>query len=84
MGSGQKIFDYFQAAELLLRRSYPEIANGDQDGPIFIPETFLPSYTRAVDPDKFREKLFQCCESGLWEKLKNLFSSLLPCHMPTK
>ena len=63
MGSGNQIFDYSEAAELLLKRSYPEIYNGTQVGPIFIPETFLPSYTKAVDPDKFHEKLKQYQES---------------------
>ena len=53
MGNGNCIFDYVEAANLLLMRSYPEIANGTQKGPIFIPETFLPSYTRGVDPVNF-------------------------------
>ena len=48
-----------EAANLLLMRSYPEIQNGTQNKPIFIPETFLPSYTRGIDPDKFQEKLQQ-------------------------
>ena len=59
MGSGNKTFDYMEAANLLLKRSYPEIEDGTQNAPIFIPETFLPSYTRGVDPDKFEEKLQQ-------------------------
>ena len=59
MGSGHQIFDYAEAANLLLKRSYPHIYNGTQVGPIFIPETFLPSYTRAVDPQHFEEKLNQ-------------------------
>ena len=57
MGSGNKIFNYWEASKLLLKRSYPDIHYGKQVGPIFIPETFLPSYTRAVDPDQIAEKL---------------------------
>ena len=40
MGSGLKIFDYMEAANLLLTRTYPEIEDGSQSKPIFIPETF--------------------------------------------
>ena len=64
MGSGITTFNYAEAAKLLLERSYPEIYNGTQHGPIFIPETFLPTYTRAVDPYKFQEKLEQFQSTG--------------------
>ena len=56
MGSGKQVFNYLEAAQELLKRSYPDIFNGTQVGPVFIPETFLPSYTRAVDPRNFEEK----------------------------
>jgi len=60
MGHGNHMFDYLKASDLLLKRSYPEIADGTQEGPIFIPEAFIPEkYTRGVDPDNFEEKLRQ-------------------------
>ena len=60
MGHGNQMFDYIEASDLLLKRSYPEIANGTQHKPIFIPEAFIPEkYTRGVDPDNFEEKLRQ-------------------------
>ena len=49
------MLNYTEAAKLLLRRSYPDIFNGTQVGPEFIPETFLPSYTRSVDFEHFEE-----------------------------
>ena len=42
MGSGLKIFDYMEAANLLLTRTYLEIVDGSKSKLIFIPETFLP------------------------------------------
>ena len=60
MGHGNHMFDYLKASDLLLKRSYPEIADGTQEGPIFIPEAFIPEkYTRGVDPDNFEAKLRQ-------------------------
>merc|ERR1719232_1246864 len=60
MGHGNHMFDYMKASDLLLKRSYPEIADGTQEGPIFIPEAYIPEkYTRGVDPDNFEEKLRQ-------------------------
>ena len=64
MGHGNHMFDYLKASDLLLKRSYPEIADGTQEGPIFIPEAFIPEkYIRGVDPDNFKEKLRQCQSS---------------------
>ena len=57
MGNGNHMFDYLEASNLLLKRSYPEIEDGTQEGPIFIPESFIPKYTRGVDPDNIGEKL---------------------------
>ena len=51
------MLNYTEAAKLLLRRSYPDIFNGTQVGPEFIPETFLPSYTRSVDFEHFEKKM---------------------------
>ena len=60
MGNGKQTFDYIEASKLLLKRSYPEIEDGTQTGPIFIPETFLPSKdTRGVDPENFLKNLEQ-------------------------
>merc|ERR1719232_2418439 len=60
MGHGNHMFDYMKASDLLLKRSYPEIADGTQEGPIFIPEAFIPEkYSRGVDPDNFDEKFRQ-------------------------
>ena len=59
MGSGKQVFNYLEAAQELLKRSYPDIFNGTQVGPVFIPETLLPSYTRAVVHRNFEEKLNQ-------------------------
>ena len=73
MGNDKQTFDYIEAANLLLRRSYPEIENGTQTGPIFIPETFLPDkYTRGVDPESYLEKLEQIHACG--ETFKSSFS----------
>ena len=56
MGHGNHMFDYLKASDLLLKRSYPEIADGTQEGPIFIPEAYIPEkYTRGVDPDNFKK-----------------------------
>ena len=53
MGSGLKIFDYMEAANLLLTRTYPEIEDGSQSKPIFIPETYLPPTQLDIPKDAF-------------------------------
>ena len=75
MGSGSRIFDYNTAADMLLSRTYPEIENGTQKNPIFIPETFLPSYSAAVDPDHFQDQLNKLYENNEKQKSKELRAS---------
>ena len=41
----------------MLKRTYPEIEDGSQMTPIFIPETFLPTVAGCVDFDSLQEKL---------------------------
>ena len=41
----------------MLKRTYPEIEDGSQMSPIFIPETFLPTVAGCVDFDSLQEKL---------------------------
>ena len=60
MGQGHFTDKFMEAADYLLERSYPEIVDGTQVGPICIPETFLPDrYYRGVDPENHEEKLKQ-------------------------
>ena len=59
MGSGNQTFDYLSAAALLLKRSYPEIENSSQQKLVLIPETFIPSYTKGVDPKNVERKVEQ-------------------------
>ena len=82
MGNGRQTFDDIEAANMLLRRSYPEIENGSQTGPIFIPETFIPEkYTRGVDPDNILERLEQLyspddTSASSYSKYKNMSEEL--------
>ena len=48
-----------EAANVLLQRSYPEIAVSTQSKVIFIPEFFLPNCTAFVDgtPEQFSDRL---------------------------
>ena len=59
---------------LLLERSYQHIFKGTQVGPEFIPETFLPSYTRAVDPEHFVGKLKQSPNPEELNKFRGTFA----------
>ena len=59
MGHGFYPKKFYEAADYLLERSYPDIVDESQVGLISIPETYLPKYTRGVDPEHFNEKLRQ-------------------------
>ncbi len=53
LGQGLTTDDLREAATLLLRRNYPEIAyfkTGQQIGVVFVPEHYIPSKPRIVDP----------------------------------
>ena len=57
LGSGTKTTKCEDAADLLLKRNYPEINNGSQTSTIFIPETFLREIAGCVDLQLYLEKL---------------------------
>ena len=59
LGSGYKTFNFMEAANVLLQRSYPEIAESKQSKVIFIPEFFLPNCAAFVDgtPQHFSDRL---------------------------
>ena len=60
MGNGKYTEDIEEAKDHLMKRTYPEIENGTQNVPVFIPEASLPEkYYRGVDPEKFQEKVNQ-------------------------
>ena len=42
MGNGKYTEDIEEAKDYLMKRTYPEIENGTQEVPVFIPETSLP------------------------------------------
>ena len=42
LGSDIKLYDLEQTSKILLRRNYPDVEDGSQQEPIFVPETFLP------------------------------------------
>ena len=60
MGNGKYTKDIEEANNYLMQRTYPEIENGTQSKPIFIPETCLPEkYFRGVDPENYTKKVEQ-------------------------
>ena len=57
MGGGKYFKNHEEAAEELLKRNFPEIAEDKQVRAVFIPETYLPTVPRAVDPEEFEMKM---------------------------
>ena len=57
MGGGKYFKNYEEAADELLARNFPEIAEDKQVRAVFVPETYLPRVPRAVDPEEFEIKM---------------------------
>ena len=53
LGSGVRSVSYEEAAEQMLRRTYPDLERGKQKKPIFIPEIFIPRVPMAVDHSNY-------------------------------
>ena len=76
MGNGKFTEDIEEAKDHLMKRNYPEIENGTQNGPIFIPETSLPEkYYRGVDPENFPKKVKQLHDTTGKEEFTKLKSA---------
>ena len=54
LGGGNYCSDYQQAAEHLILRNLPEVAQDQQQKPVYVPEIHLPNVPRAVDVARFK------------------------------
>eukprot|EP00092_Neocalanus_flemingeri_P037002 GFUD01040285.1.p1 GENE.GFUD01040285.1~~GFUD01040285.1.p1 ORF type:complete len:735 (+),score=159.46 GFUD01040285.1:221-2425(+) len=69
LGSGQRTDSPEEAADALLQRTYPEIANNTQTAGIFIPESFIPRVPLGVDPKNY-DKQFKALSEADKSKFK--------------
>lgn len=63
LGQGISVDTPEQAANLLLKREYPEIYNMSGFGTISVPEGFIPSITKLIDQDIIEKLEFECKET---------------------